>query len=119
MVIASCICNKCWPIRRCWSGLQRRFWLGIAVCCKATALDVSLAVGMSGPPPGEVVEGLRNPYLDQYVPPRRREPSETYKNYKPLRPQYVHLPLAEDGDPVDALVRGVQDLSGRVTSGVE
>jgi alanine transaminase len=76
-----------------------------------------MCVGLSGPPPGEIVEGLRNPYLDKFVPPRRREPSESYKNYKPLRPEYVHLPFAAAEDPVDALQKGVEDLEGRVNTG--
>jgi hypothetical protein len=69
---------------------------------------------MSGPPPAEVVEGLRNPYLDEFVPPRRGQASESYRNYKPLRPKYVKVTMvpgrAVDESEFLAAVDSVRDL---------
>ena len=64
-------------------------------CTAAHASHLVAHAGMSGPPPAEVVEGLRNPQLDKFVPPRRKEASEKYSAYKPLTPQYVHLPIVD------------------------
>eukprot|EP00892_Ulva_mutabilis_P003633 jgi/Ulvmu1/1641/UM114_0007.1 len=55
-----------------------------------------IAAGLSGPPPSEIVEGLRNPYLDKFVPPRRREASAAYQAYKPIMPKYLTCPLSHD-----------------------
>ena len=74
---------------------------------------------MSGSPPGEIVEGLRNPYLDKYVPPRRREATEAYRNYQPLMPRYVHAPIADLETPSDTATfdAAVDDLVTRLEQG--
>ena len=77
-----------------------------------------MRVGKGGPPPGEIVDGLRNPYLDQYVPPRRREASEAYRNYKPLRLKYVHHPITDLDVPNEGMLdSALDDLEARLKSG--
>lgn len=75
--------------------------------------------GMSGPPPGEIVEGLRNPYLDAFIPARRREAPEAYRNYKPCRPRYVRAPIDDLDVPADTATfdAAVDDLVARLEQG--
>lgn len=76
--------------------------------------------GISGPPPGEVVEGLRNPYIDNFLPQRRREASKAYQDYKPIMPKYFHLAMQPDmneNDP-DTLDKFLCDLEAVIRSGV-
>lgn len=73
-----------------------------------------IAAGFSGPPPGEIVDGLRNPYLDKFIPPRRREASEAYRAYKPIQPTYLDCRLDTDmsqnsADDVAAVVETLDD----------
>jgi hypothetical protein len=79
----------------------------------------AFCVGRSGPPPSEIVEGLRNPYLDQYVPPRRKAASEGYRNYKPLRPSFASFPITDLSVPAEADIhRILADVVSRLKSGV-
>ena len=75
--------------------------------------------GISGPPPSEVVEGLRNPYLDKFIPPRRREASEAYRAYKPIIPKYLTCGLDADfsQNSVDAVAAFVETLDATLKSG--
>ena len=64
------------------------------------------------------MEGLRNPYLDQFVPPRRKEASDKYKNYALLRPQYARVPIRDLSTPAeDVLADGIEDMAQRLENG--
>jgi hypothetical protein len=93
----------------------------IHCCCCALGkiLDKrTRAAGMSGPPPGEVVEGLRNPYLDQFVPPRRKAASASYSSWQPLRPRYAHHPIEDLSVPTEeCLLAAVDDVAARLKDG--
>lgn len=82
-------------------------------------LPAPTAAGLSGPPPGEIVEGLRNPYLDKFIPPRRREASDAYRAYKPIQPQYLTCGLDHDfsKNSVDTVAAFVETLNGALNAG--
>lgn len=75
--------------------------------------------GLSGPPPGEIVDGLRNPYLDKFIPPRRREASKAYRAYKPIQPQYLTCALDHDfsKNDVDTVAAFVETLNSLLHAG--
>lgn len=73
---------------------------------------------MSDVPPGEIVDGLRNPYLDKFVPPRRRKASAVYSSYKPRQVHFVHSPITDLATPSpDVLVTLLDDLQLRLSQG--
>ena len=78
-----------------------------------------LCAGISGPPPGEVVEGLRNPYIDEFLPKRRKEASKAYQDYKPIMPKYFHMAMKPDMSDTDeaALDTFLSDLEAVIQSG--
>lgn len=85
---------------------------------QAARASACACAGLSDPPPSEVVEGLRNPYLDKFVPPRRRAASDAYTQYKPIRPSYAHYPITDLSIPAaDDLHLTLEDLAARVQKG--
>ena len=64
------------------------------------------------------MDGLRNPYLDKFVPPRRRQASESYRKYNPLRLQFVSHPITDLSVPSEAmLVDALDALEARLRAG--
>eukprot|EP01026_Neomeris_dumetosa_P067583 TRINITY_DN65923_c0_g1_i6.p2 TRINITY_DN65923_c0_g1~~TRINITY_DN65923_c0_g1_i6.p2 ORF type:complete len:273 (-),score=14.03 TRINITY_DN65923_c0_g1_i6:309-1127(-) len=49
-----------------------------------------IAASMSERPPLDVVEGLRNPVIDQFLPPRKKQPSQ---EWHPIKLNFVHMPI--------------------------
>jgi hypothetical protein len=103
--------------------LQIGFWCHVTYIkqsrCPFPVEDSCPDAGISEPPPSEIVEGLRNPYIDQFLPKRRKEPSKLYEAYKPLRPEYFHLAMSPDmsqNDP-DMFDKFLSDLENVIRAG--
>lgn len=80
---------------------------------KATA-DL-IRSSLNGPPPMEIVEGLRNPSLDKFLPPKKRRSGNPYN---PISVQFVHCPVEDLGIPsADSLNSLLADLESRLSNG--
>lgn len=52
------------------------------------------------PPPSEIVDGLRNPGLDKFLPPRRKPARwQEAQVYNPVELRYLHCPITDLGVP--------------------
>ncbi|GLC38184.1 hypothetical protein PLESTB_001090400 [Pleodorina starrii] len=79
---------------------------------KATADLIRSAI--NGPPPMEIVEGLRNPMLDKFLPARKRHGV----SYNPVELQFVHFPIVDLGLPNGSeLPSLIRDLERRLAAG--
>ncbi|KXZ46719.1 hypothetical protein GPECTOR_41g684 [Gonium pectorale] len=79
---------------------------------KATA-DL-IRSSLNGPPPMEIVEGLRNPQLDKFLPKRKRQGAP----YNPVTLQFVHSPIPDLHVPGSTELRALlQDLQQRLAKG--
>ncbi|KAG2447825.1 hypothetical protein HYH02_007281 [Chlamydomonas schloesseri] len=79
---------------------------------KATA-DLVRA-SLNGPPPMEIVEGLRNPSLDKFLPARKRKGVE----YSPVELHFCHSPIEDLGIPAAGALKAlVADLEARLAAG--
>eukprot|EP00775_Hariotina_reticulata_P002352 gene2352-2658_t len=74
---------------------------------------------MVGPPPADLMNGLRTPELDRFLPPRHKPANEAYVTYA-AREQlmFVHSPIEDLGVPTDRqLEEIVGDLQSRIEAG--
>jgi len=81
-----------------------------------------LVTAMVGPPPQEVMIGLRNPHLDKYLPARKKDPSEAYKAYEQEYSRedlkFAHYPIVDLGVPSQVELQKILDsLEARLTGG--
>jgi len=82
---------------------------------KATAELIQAS--MNGPPPMEVVNGLRNPGLNKFLPPKKQQ-AEWQTYYKPTELKFVHSPIVDLGVPSETALKSlVDDLQARVEAG--
>jgi hypothetical protein len=52
------------------------------------------------PPPSEIVDGLRNPSLDKFLPPRKKPARwQEAQVYNPVELRYLHCPITDLGIP--------------------
>ncbi|GMH42345.1 hypothetical protein BSKO_10264 [Bryopsis sp. KO-2023] len=75
-----------------------------------------IAAAMAGPPSAAIVNGLRNPTLDKFLPPRRnpRTAQETPK----IELKFLHNPIVDLGVPsTEKLANVLEDLEARVSLG--
>ncbi|EIE21090.1 phosphatases II, partial [Coccomyxa subellipsoidea C-169] len=80
-----------------------------------------LVSAMSGPPDMKEVNGLRNPYLDTFLPPRRkqqRQEAQELEEQRPPRRQlaFLHYPITDLDIPTTDQVR---ELIGEIARRVE
>jgi alanine transaminase len=78
-----------------------------------------IRAGMAGPPPQEALDGLRNPQLDRFLPPRRRALSPQYAAFarRESALAFVHCPIADLGTPEGGQLKAaVADLAGRLAA---
>eukprot|EP00879_Flechtneria_rotunda_P015665 GHRR01016387.1.p1 GENE.GHRR01016387.1~~GHRR01016387.1.p1 ORF type:complete len:259 (+),score=46.07 GHRR01016387.1:204-980(+) len=74
---------------------------------------------MVGPPPSELVNGLRSPTLDKWLPPRHKPANKAYIAYA-AREQlsFAHYPIEDLGVPTDRQLDDiVSDLQQRICNG--
>lgn len=80
---------------------------------KATADLIRSA--LNGPPPMEIVEGLRNPMVDKFLPPRKRKDAVPYN---PIELKFVHHPIEDLGIPTSSGLKSlIDDLEARISKG--
>ncbi|KAG2484751.1 hypothetical protein HYH03_016498 [Edaphochlamys debaryana] len=80
---------------------------------KATA-DL-IRASLNGPPPMAIVEGLRNPMLDKYLPARKRPEQQPYH---PIELEFCHCPIEDLGLPEKGpLATLIADLEQRILAG--
>lgn len=75
--------------------------------------------GMAGPPPQEAVDGLRNPSLDRFLPPRRRANTPEYLAFarRESALSFLHCPIEDLGVPqMGQLKAAVAELAGRLAA---
>ncbi|KAG2430152.1 hypothetical protein HXX76_010251 [Chlamydomonas incerta] len=95
---------------------------------KATA-DLVRA-SLNGPPPMQIVEGLRNPSLDKFLPARvsaaaaaaAADAAGGWKRpgveYNPVELQFCHSPIEDLGVPAEGALKGlIADLESRLAAG--
>jgi Cyclin-dependent kinase inhibitor 3 (CDKN3) len=85
-----------------------------------------IAAALSGPPSLEVMEGLRNPHLDTFLPPRRKKDRHAddaahvaaVAERKRVEVSFGHCPIPDLGVPDKAAAAAlVDDLVARLRSG--
>jgi alanine transaminase len=72
---------------------------------------------LSPPPPQECVDGLRNPTLDKFLPPRKRATSQAYDAFRKRESalSFVHCPVEDLGVPsMGQLKKAVAELAERL-----
>jgi alanine transaminase len=75
--------------------------------------------GMAGPPPQEAVDGLRNPSLDRFLPPRRRPQTAEYAAFarRESALSFLHCPIEDLGVPqMGQLKAAVLELAQRMAA---
>lgn len=79
-----------------------------------------VAASMNPPQPREILEGLRNPHLDKFLPPKKKAPSPDVAHYsqKQLDLHFLHSPIVDLGIPSqDKLFALIQDINACLKSG--
>ncbi|KAI8474515.1 MAG: MAP kinase phosphatase 6 [Monoraphidium minutum] len=78
-----------------------------------------IAASQTPPPPMEVVNGLRNPKLDQFLPQRKRAAApEVVDYYQREEVEFAHCPIVDLGVPsMQQLKEIVSDLQRRLEAG--
>jgi hypothetical protein len=54
-----------------------------------------MASAMSGPPPAEEINGLRNRYIDRFLPPRRKPAPDTEERRRRVEVDFLHCPIQD------------------------
>lgn len=74
---------------------------------------------MVGPPPAELMNGLRTPELDKFLPPRHKPATEAYDSYNDREKlSFAHNPIEDLSVPNAQQLRDiVADLQQRVAAG--
>eukprot|EP01025_Chloroclados_australasicus_P014526 TRINITY_DN167_c0_g3_i1.p1 TRINITY_DN167_c0_g3~~TRINITY_DN167_c0_g3_i1.p1 ORF type:complete len:295 (+),score=13.62 TRINITY_DN167_c0_g3_i1:45-887(+) len=84
---------------------------------KATA--ELIAASLSERPPQDVVEGLRNPTIDKFLPPRKRQPEAVWH---PINLKFVHMPIGpiksfKEPSQIEPVVPMIDELVKNIQQG--